>query len=421
MWVKKRTRSLQNKVEKFYLNRREIRAKEEGSVLVIALLVSVAILIISMPFIFKLSGQYRSSNNSFHLLVAMNLSEAGVESAIWELNYGDITSWEGDSTQKTASFSSVQTSGGEVAGDFDVIVYDPEGSNPIVESTGRVNINDEINFTKTTRVVLQRRGATPLFNAGLFGNEGVILRQNFILEGDVQTNGISEGAITVYQNTTVTGDAICGTGGDPDFAIDLIQSAQVIGEQRASDIPKELNSIDVPEGMAFQGDYNSNIPVNLTNSSSGEYSSFTLDSGCSVMVTEDVTIHVTGEFKMCEATEIQIAEGARLTLYLSGSLDLDSNTDLNSDSLDATKLIILGTDDFTDTVTFDSNNSMYAGVYLPRADIVFSSNIEFNGSAIGNHMDVYHNVYVEYESDLADLGDFQGPEFYVLSWQEKKL
>ncbi|MCJ7581707.1 MAG: hypothetical protein MUP98_14375 [Candidatus Aminicenantes bacterium] len=399
----------------------EIQSKEKGVVLVIVLLVSVCLLILIMPFIFKLSGRYRSTNNTFHSAVAMNLSEGGVERAIWELNFGDITTWEGDSTQRTATIYSAQTSGGDIVGDIVISIDNPESDNPIVESMGRVNLNDDINFTRKIRVVLQRRGGEPLFNTGIFADINVIIRQNFTLDGNVQTNGTHAGAITILNNTTVNGDAICGPGGDPDVAVDLAITAQVVGEQRAADAPKELPSVEPPAELASQGDYYANMPGYLTGSDSGEYSSFTIDTGANILVTEDVTLYVTGEFNLNSNTELQVAEGARLTLYLSGSFYLNSDASLNTDSEDSTRLVILGTDDFTGAVTFDSNNVMYAGLYMPKADLFFSSNIEFHGSAIGKTVDVSAHVFVEYDEELVDLGTFQGLEFYIKSWQEKKL
>jgi hypothetical protein len=269
---------------------------------------------------------------------------------------------------------------------------------------------------------LQRKTGTPLFGVGVFADGDVIIRQNFTIEGDVRTNGTNAGAITILNNSTVTGDAICGPTGDPNVAIDLAGTAQVLGEQRASDELKELPSLDAPMGMVSQEDYYVNVPGYLTGSDSGEYSSFTIDTGGNILVTENVTLHVTGDFNLNSNTELQIAEGACLTLYVSGSFNLDSNASLNNDSQQAKRLVILGTDDFTETVTFNSNNDIYAAVYMPRADLIFSSNIGFYGSAIGMSVDISQNVHVGYEDELADLGTFQqGPEFYVKSWQEKKF
>ena len=50
-------------------------------VVAIALLITVGVLIFSMPFLMKFSGNYRVTENACRSLSAMNLSEAGLERA----------------------------------------------------------------------------------------------------------------------------------------------------------------------------------------------------------------------------------------------------------------------------------------------------------------------------------------------------
>ncbi len=67
-----------------------------GAALFLTLLTSILMLIIVMPFLFSLSGRFRVTEKSFRTMVAANLAEAGVERAIWELNYGNISQWSGN-------------------------------------------------------------------------------------------------------------------------------------------------------------------------------------------------------------------------------------------------------------------------------------------------------------------------------------
>lgn len=102
-------------------------AHERGAVLVLALLISLVMIIFAAPLLFKLSAQYRITDKSFKSLAALNLAEAGIERAIWELNYSDISSWNGDSSLRTLNISSFQTSDGDVLGDIDINISDPAG------------------------------------------------------------------------------------------------------------------------------------------------------------------------------------------------------------------------------------------------------------------------------------------------------
>ncbi|MCJ7580298.1 MAG: hypothetical protein MUP98_07165 [Candidatus Aminicenantes bacterium] len=148
---------------------------EKGAVLVVALLMTAGVLILSMPFLTKLSGQYRVSENSYRSFAAMNLAEAGLERAILEINYGDISSWDGDDLLRTCSLPSIQAPGGSILGGILITVATPAAANPIVESTGQINLTDNVFLSKTTRVVLIKSGGEALFNVGVFAGESCLL------------------------------------------------------------------------------------------------------------------------------------------------------------------------------------------------------------------------------------------------------
>ena len=95
---------------------------ERGAIFIVTLLVVVIMLLLSTPFLFKLSGQYRTTDKSFKSLAATNLAEAGVERAIWEMNHGDISTWEGNSSLRTMTISSFQAAGGASVGDIEINV-----------------------------------------------------------------------------------------------------------------------------------------------------------------------------------------------------------------------------------------------------------------------------------------------------------
>lgn len=398
------------------------RSKERGVVLVMVLLVTVALLIIATPFLFKLSGQYRTTDKSFKSLAALNLAEAGVERAIWELNYGDISTWDGDSLQRILFLSSVQTPGGEVIGDILISVTGLDGENPVIESTGRINDGDDLPLSKSTRIVLERKGGEALFNVGVFAQESVTLASNLNIEGDVGTNGTHPGALTIGNNTSVNGDAYCGPGGDPDEAIQLNGTAQVLGERRAADEARDFPSILPPEGLINRGEFYVKSDL-VTIGEDGLYLSFIVDKDSVVEFVGDVTLHVIGPFSLGSNTELRISELGSLTLYLSGSMLLNSNCSVNNSLQDPTKLILLGTDDFVGGVTFDSNTPFYGAIYMPMVDLVFSSNIEFFGSVIGKSIVLNSNVDVSYDEELQNIEGLPvlDAQYIVKSWQEKRL
>jgi len=63
-----------------------IKKCEEGSVVVISLAISTVILILLGVFLGSIVAERKRQERSYRSLQALNLAEAGVERAIWELN-----------------------------------------------------------------------------------------------------------------------------------------------------------------------------------------------------------------------------------------------------------------------------------------------------------------------------------------------
>lgn len=66
--------------------------RERGAILVIAILVIVVMLLMAIPFLFKLSGQNRSTERAARALSALNLAEAGIDKYMWYISPDSDTS-----------------------------------------------------------------------------------------------------------------------------------------------------------------------------------------------------------------------------------------------------------------------------------------------------------------------------------------
>ena len=114
-------------------------------------------------------------------------------------------------------------------------------------------------------------------------------------------------------------------------------------------------------------------------------------------------------------TDLIVEEGGSLTLYLSGSVDMASNCSVNNIQHDPTKLKFYGTENLTGTIRFDSNQAFYGALYMPQADLIVASNIDFFGSIYGKTVQLNANVYVSYFDGQTDFSDYR---FAVRSWQQ---
>ena len=118
------------------------------------------------PPLFRPSSENMTAKKFSKYSAALSLAEVGIERAVWELNHGDISSWQGNSLVRTMTISSFQNPSGIVIGKVEVRIEKPDGDNPIVESTGRVFYTDYLLGAKKSRVMLQKQARIVLEKNG---------------------------------------------------------------------------------------------------------------------------------------------------------------------------------------------------------------------------------------------------------------
>jgi hypothetical protein len=405
-----------------------------------ALLVSVFMAIMALPFVVKFSSRMRITEKSFGSLAALNLAEAGLERAIWEMNSGNISSWSGTIDERTLNISNFTASNGTVIGNISTTVYYPQGLTPVIESTGTAVHIGAPSVSKTLRVVLQGGAPAPLFNFGLFGGVGgVNIGSGAVIDsydsrlgayggtnvhndGNIGTNSIYYGAINVGNNSIINGDAMTGTGSDPNDIIIQGMGSEITGEEVALDDTKVLPSVPVPTGLVNRGDLLVRKGTQKINQS-GQYGSFNLANGTVVEITANVTLYITGAFTLNNSAEFRIAQGCSVTLYFGGDWSINSLAKISNLSQDPTKLVMLGTDTFSgQPKTFCNAFETYAAMYFPKAVVNFANTTAFYGSIIARQFAIGNNMRVHYDEALASLqtGLSSGTSaFEMRSWQER--
>ncbi|MGB8953361.1 MAG: hypothetical protein WCC06_11935 [Candidatus Aminicenantales bacterium] len=412
---------------------------ERGAILVVSLLVVVFMLILALPLLFRLTTQFRTTEKSYKSLAALNLAEAGVERAIWELNYGDISSWTGNSSLRSNTISSIQSAGGISVGSITIHVYDPEGNSPIVESTGNVPFVGAMTVDKTVRVVLEGQTSNSLFDYGIFGDEGVELRGNAFIDsydsrdgayggsnvgqnGHTGTNATAVGCISLRNNSKIFGNALAGPGADPDSVILIQNNSHVYGSLRSLSETESMPSVTAPVGIPSRGEFDLGSNRTATISESGQYSSFSVSSNSTVTITESVTLYVTGAFSLSSNAELIIASGVSVTMYFGGTFTEHSNASINNLTQDPTKLQIYGTDSFNGAMEIRSNSDLWAAIYVPRAAVDINSNANIYGAVKARYIDIASNAHIHYDEALKELDTGFGETtttYIVKSWQEK--
>jgi hypothetical protein len=407
-----------------------------GAALFFSLLVAVLMLTIVMPFLFSLSSRFRVAEKSFRSMAAANLAEAGVERAIWELNYGNISLWSGNILARTLSLPSVQTADGRIAGDVDIEVLNPEGNNPVIIASGTVPWMNELSLERRLRVRM-KHGTKSFFDFGVFGDEGFDLHGNAYVDsynsenapydpttrrlfGNVGTNADQRWDVVLLNNTTIYGDASTGYASDPSEVIRLANRAQITGIQKALDEPKLLPAI-APPFLTSRGAYTvANGIQNATLTESGMYSSFVLESNTKLTISGDVQLYINGDFTMGSNSIIEITPGSTVEIVLGGGVfEQSSNSAINNLSQDPKSLAILGTSDFH-MMNWRSYSHFYGVVYVPEATVDYSANSDFYGSLVCNIISMSSNAGIHYDESLKSWTKYgtESLKHEVKDWQE---
>jgi len=418
-------------------NTRRTRPWEKGIALVVSLLAGVVMLGLALPFLFKLTGQFRITERSHKGLTAMNLAEAGVERAIWELNYGDISTWSGDLLKRSLALTSVQTADGQVVGNVEIEVQNPASDNPFVTAKGIVPWVGGAALEKTVRVDLGHTTQSH-FNFGIFGDEGFDLHGNAYTDsydsrlgpydpqnpgqkGDVGTNATHQWDVVLLNNTVVNGDATTGFESDPELVIRLRNQALITGELGA------LNEIKLlpphrPPLLTQKGAFTTGGSPEVVITESGTYSSFTINTNAKVTISGDVKIYVNGDFVMNSNSTLEITPGSHVELILgNGVFSQSSNTQVNNLSQDPKNLAILGTSDFKNMI-WRSDSQLWGVVYVPEATIDYYSNSDLFGSIVCNNISMSSNAGIHYDESLGSWDKYgtPSPKYQVKSWQERR-
>ncbi len=138
------------------------RHREKGSSLVVGAALMAIFLPLALPVLIELNKEPVNADKPSKYSAALALAQTGIEKAIWEMNNGDISSWDGNSTMRTLTLSRVQSPEGEETGDVEIKVKWPHEKYPVVEAVGRVSYTSSFRGRGTARFIVERKARTVL-------------------------------------------------------------------------------------------------------------------------------------------------------------------------------------------------------------------------------------------------------------------
>jgi len=403
--------------------------ENEGYVIVISLVVAAAALLLLGVFLGSIVTERKNVEKSYHSAQALNLAEAGVEKAIWQLNNSPASAASGEfEIEGIGSCDYTTTISGDTA------IIQASGYSPGINIQGCV--------TRKVKVTAECEKLN-LFNTGVFAVNGPIefVHGSMVDSYDSTAGSYEDQAINEDDDSKFTyansGASVGTSSTDPDV-IQVDDSSKVFGSVSAG-IEVELPQPTPP--ASFDYDYSGTAQAVLSISGSEIYEistpgTYRYDvisiSGNGVLEINapgKVTIYVAGDVRVNDLDvtgngEIRVATGTTVEFYVGGNLKVAGNGIVNSNS-DPSSLAIYGTEQ-TENVQIQGNAAYCGLVYAPGASVTIKGATDkdsavFYGAVVANSIYIGPHGSIHYDETLKERTDFLpswASIYRAASWEE---
>lgn len=361
---------------------------ESGIILPMVLIFMIALTMVGLALLHATVLEHKLTTREVYRNQAFFLADAGIDHLTYKLYL-----WE-----QPALIDWTALGDGQYKVDPDYTA-----TPPYAESTGQRLKDGEVKAEQKIRVNMQEES---IFFHAVFADESLTMGGESFVEGDIGTNSIQDGAITLTGGASVDGSADVGPGGDP--------STVISGEDNITGLlgplPEErpMNPYPLPgpippdSGPLFvTGGDEQTLPQDA--SAYYYYSEITvnghliIDQPCTIVVDR---LRTQGGGPP-PAGMITITAGVapdNVVFYITDEASLAGEGIFN-ESDDARTLYIYGTETCS-SISFSGSRDLVAAVYAPEAHISCTGNAYLYGSLIGNTISISGNPRVIYDPNL---------------------
>ncbi|HEC69137.1 MAG TPA: hypothetical protein ENI31_02475 [Candidatus Omnitrophica bacterium] len=409
--------------------------KKKGVGLILVFLIITILALFSTALLTRTISENNLAKRYQQSLKAFWLAEAGVQKALWELNYGDWSEWDTDE-EGNKVLASYPLGGW---GEFSVSVSGVGTNQPTITSSGHIPTVSESNISRSLLVKTAPQ-TQPLFTHAGFGNTSLTMSgngktdsydsslgpyggDNIGSNGDVGTNGTSAGAITLSGNAQVNGDAGTGEGG----TVSISGNAEVSGEI-TDNINRELPLVSSMDGytsaqsLTDKGSYSLSGNSSDTISESGKYDSISLSANSKLYIEGDVVLYTTSSSTALNITgnaQIIINSGSSLTIYTDGKCQIAGNGIVNNTTTPSNLQIYSTYSGSSNGVKVSGNGDLYGAIYAPETEVKITGNGDIYGSVVGDTVKVTGNGDLHYDEALANITTSSG-KYTIEVWQDQQ-
>jgi hypothetical protein len=413
---------------------------QKGMALVTVIVLLMLLSLIGTTALFSSNTGKKISANYRYAADALQNADAGISDAARQLANNTIvgngnTNWS--YTHSTTGFTNNYT--------VTYVLREDNGGNRTIakDSANRPYYQiDSIGFSSgaagvqrkiRAMVKMSGSGGATTFDTGVFGDDGVVLKgQGYIdsydsskspwatpgqyKNGSIATNAKGVGVINLVGQGKVYGDARVGVEGNPATDITISGQGDITGAKDKISEKKDMTPKNAPPG---------GVPLTLSGTMTipgGTYrvGSVNLTGQNVVTIGGNVTLIVDSTFKTAGQSKLLINEGASLTMYVAGNIDMAGQGIVNQNQK-PDKVLVYGTETCTD-VKLAGQSVLYAAMYTPKAIATFTGQADIFGSVVTKKITVTGQGSIHYDESLKNQGGGGGggtiTGYKMLSWKE---
>jgi Tfp pilus assembly protein PilX len=366
----------------------------KGTALFNALVFLTVLVIIGLSIATLTLGGFKFIARSHKSTQALNIAEAGIDKALYEINKPSSTYTSETNTPFGNGTFSVQITNGS------------EPNTKVITSTGYIPNNTSPELERTIRVVAKAESSSiniAFSYAVQIGDQGLTMNSNSQING----NAYSNGNIIGYSNSTITGDA---------YAVTTISEPRPTAQSKHPNSPSsQMPSIDynfwkneATSGGIHQGDYNINNPQQNLGPLK-IVGNFNMNSNSSI--TLKGPIYVTGNFAMNSNSRLYLDQAfgtSGTVIIVDGTIQLNSNSYIYSTDATPKGYILLVTTSTSANALELNSNSSNGICYALNGGMQVNSNGKAV-AAVARKLTLNSNATFNYDTGLADTRFSTGP------------
>ena len=399
--------------------------KNEGFVVVLSLVVATVLALLLSIFWGSIVAERRNVERSYRSLQALNLAEAGVEKAVWELNNDFSSAIAGDDKKITIEGVGECMYTTTISGDEAII--QASGYSPGIAIPGHV--------TRKVKVTADSHKLS-LFDYLLFADSGpIVLNDSYVDSynstlGSYEDQAVNKDEASGYTNAN--SGALVGTNSADPNSIQLDDSSMIFGEVVLS-ANAELVQPATPASFDYSYDgisVSGNNVFRIDNPGTYWVGSISVSGNGVLEINAPVTIYVAGDVRVNDLDitgngEIRIATGCTAEFYVEGNMKVAGNGVVNQNE-DPSALRIYGTQN-TSNIMIQGNAAFCGVVYAPWAHVQIKGakdeeSAVLYGAVVANSIEIGPHGKIHYDEALQNNSDFSpswASRYEVTSWEEK--